>query len=99
MSGGAHINVRVSAIDTIALGIKRFRLEPVAGGTLPPFSAGSHLVHIAPSCRLGPAKVLPRTLKDGIPDEEVDSSTSGSFIPILLTVAQVDNASLGGASP
>ena len=44
MSGGAHINVRVSAIDTIALGIKRFRLEPIAGGTLPPFSAGSHVV-------------------------------------------------------
>jgi ferredoxin-NADP reductase len=44
MSGGAHINVRVSAVDTIALGIKRFRLEPIAGGTLPSFSAGSHVV-------------------------------------------------------
>ena len=44
MSGGAHINVRVSAVTTIALGIKQFRLEPIAGGTMPSFSAGSHVV-------------------------------------------------------
>jgi len=44
MSGGAQIDVRVSAIETVAQNIKRFRLEPVSGAALPSFSAGSHVV-------------------------------------------------------
>lgn len=44
MSGGAQIDVRVAAIDPVALGIKRFRLEPASGTSLPLFSGGSHIV-------------------------------------------------------
>src|SRR5437868_3061226 len=44
MSGGVQIAVRVAAIDTVADGIKRFRLEPENGEPMPLFSGGSHIV-------------------------------------------------------
>jgi len=44
MSGGVQIPVRVAAIDTVARGIKRYRLEPLSGDPMPLFSGGSHIV-------------------------------------------------------
>lgn len=44
MSGGVQISVRVTEIAVVAQNIKRFRLEPEAGGQMPLFSGGSHIV-------------------------------------------------------
>jgi ferredoxin-NADP reductase len=43
VSGHSQIEVRVGEIETVARDIKRFRLEPASGTTLPLFSAGSHV--------------------------------------------------------
>ncbi len=44
MSGDSTIAVEVSAIEQITPLIKHFKLSPVAGGNLPGFSGGSHIV-------------------------------------------------------
>jgi ferredoxin-NADP reductase len=44
VSGGIQIDVRVSEVETVAEGTKRFRMVPVSGRPLPLFSAGSHIV-------------------------------------------------------
>jgi ferredoxin-NADP reductase len=43
VSDGSEIYVRVTEITMVAKDVKRFRLEPISG-TLPSFSAGSHIV-------------------------------------------------------
>jgi len=43
VSDGGEISVRVTDITMVAKDVKRFRLEPISG-TLPLFSAGSHIV-------------------------------------------------------
>ena len=44
MSEAQTIEVEVTAIERLTPLIKHFRLSPVAGGTLPAFSGGSHIV-------------------------------------------------------
>ncbi|MGD9919866.1 MAG: 2Fe-2S iron-sulfur cluster-binding protein [Pseudorhodoplanes sp.] len=41
---GVDISVRIARIETVAERIKRVRLVPAVGGTLPTFSAGAHIV-------------------------------------------------------
>lgn len=43
MSSGSEMKVRVTDVSLVASDVKRFRLQPVSG-SLPPFSAGSHIV-------------------------------------------------------
>lgn len=44
MTASASRRVRVAEVESIADGIKRFRLVDLAGGPLPSFSAGSHVI-------------------------------------------------------
>jgi dimethylamine monooxygenase subunit B len=44
MTVSTDIRVRVADVTSVAAGIKRFTFVPVAGGSLPEFSAGSHTV-------------------------------------------------------
>lgn len=44
MSGSEMHAVRVAEVESVAEGIKRFRLVPLNGGVLPAFSAGSHVI-------------------------------------------------------
>ena len=44
MSGSTEIPVRVADIVQVSERVKRFRFEPVAGGLMPVFSAGAHVV-------------------------------------------------------
>lgn len=47
MSNAPTLRVRVAAITCEAEAVKRFRLEPVDGGLLPPFAGGAHVtVHL-----------------------------------------------------
>ena len=43
MSQNPTLRVRVAAITPEAEAVKRFRLEPVDGGPLPPFAGGAHV--------------------------------------------------------
>jgi len=44
VSGGVELKVRVVEIEQATDTVKRFRLAPVEGGTLPEYSAGSHVI-------------------------------------------------------
>ncbi|MDR4306226.1 oxidoreductase [Chelatococcus sambhunathii] len=44
MSGGVEIPVRVVDVEQATETVKRFRLAPLSGEALPPFSAGAHVV-------------------------------------------------------
>ncbi|MFN3623053.1 MAG: PDR/VanB family oxidoreductase [Hyphomicrobium sp.] len=44
MTASASRRVRVAEVESVAEGIKRFRLVDAAGGPLPAFSAGSHVI-------------------------------------------------------
>lgn len=44
MSGSTEIPVRVADIVQVSERVKRFRFEPVTGGSMPVFSAGAHVV-------------------------------------------------------
>ena len=47
MSGNPTLRVRVTAVTPVAETVKRFRLEPIDGASLPPFAGGAHVtVHL-----------------------------------------------------
>lgn len=47
MSANKTIRVRVAAVTPAASAVKRFRLEPIDGASLPPFAGGAHVtVHL-----------------------------------------------------
>ncbi|MFD1704036.1 PDR/VanB family oxidoreductase [Methylopila henanensis] len=49
MSGGVEIPVRVVDIEQATQTVRRFRLAPIDGAPLPPFSAGAHVVTLMPA--------------------------------------------------
>ena len=44
MTRPGELAVRVVDVESVAQDIKRFRLQPLDGSPLPPFSGGSHIV-------------------------------------------------------
>ncbi|MCW3480918.1 PDR/VanB family oxidoreductase [Neisseriaceae bacterium JH1-16] len=60
------IKVRVASIEQLAIGIKRFTLQPASGAALPAFESGSHIsVHMdSPDGRISNAYSLTGNLDD-----------------------------------